>query len=221
MSSSPHSPRIIAIAGGSCSGKSTLAKYLSDSIGADRCRLVRQDDYYHDIRDMGGLASANFDIPDALDFNLLRDNLLALKSGNAIALPNYDFTTHQRRTPTEPQISLPYIVVEGILLLDQPALRDVFDYSVYMMCAPELRLSRRLARDIAERGRTREDVLRQFHGQVEPAHKRYVSPSQEHADYIIDQTDYISDMTGIIDHIMDDNGARKPIIAPRKSIGAD
>jgi len=157
MVSHPTIPKIIAIAGGSCSGKSTLAQYLCDSIGAGLCRL-------------------------------------------------------------EPQGALPYIVVEGIFLLDQPALRDVFDHSIYMMCAPELRLSRRLARDIAERGRTREDVLRQFHGQVEPAHKAYVSPSQVHADLVIDQTDYISDMTATIDRVMAEVGAVRPVVAPRKPL---
>ena len=184
MVSHPTIPKIIAIAGGSCSGKSTLAQYLCDSIGAGLCRLV----------------------------------LLDLKSGNAVPLPRYDFTTHQRLIPSEPQGALPYIVVEGIFLLDQPALRDVFDHSIYMMCAPELRLSRRLARDIAERGRTREDVLRQFHGQVEPAHKAYVSPSQVHADLVIDQTDYISDMTATIDRVMAEVGAVRPVVAPRKPL---
>jgi uridine kinase len=213
----PIDPKIIAIAGGSCSGKSTLARYLCDSLGAQNCRLVCQDDYYHDIRDRGGVPTVDFDVPEALDFTLLRDNLLALKAGEPVALPRYDFTTHERREATEPQPPRPFIVVEGILLLDQPELREVFDHSFYMMCAPELRLSRRLARDIAERGRTREDVLRQFHTQVEPAHRTYVSPSQAHADLVIDQTDYISDMTATIDRVLDQIGASRPTVAPRRT----
>lgn len=198
----PETPLILAIAGGSCSGKSTLAAYLRDYIGADNCRLVRQDDYYHDIRERGGSPMVNFDVPEALDFDLLRDNLLAFKRSESVALPSYDFTTHQRRTPTEPRTPRPVIIIEGILLLDQVDLREVFDHSVYMRCAPELRLSRRLERDTTERGRTREDVLRQFHGQVEPAHQAYVSPSQVHADLAIDQTEYISDMTRVVESIV-------------------
>ena len=188
LSPLPHSPRILAIAGGSCSGKSTLAAYLRDYIGAAHCRVVRQDDYYYDIRDRGGSPMANFDIPEALDFALLRGNLLSFKNNQATALPTYDFTTHQRRTPTEPRNPRPLIIVEGILLLGQSELRDIFDHSLYIKCDTELRLSRRLERDTTERGRSREDVLRQFNEQVEPAQKQHVSPSQIHADMVIDQT---------------------------------
>ena len=145
---------------------------------------------------------ANFDIPEALDFSLLRENLLSFKQNNVVALPTYDFTTHQRRTPTEPRNPRPLIIVEGILLLGQPELRDIFDYSVYISCATELRLSRRLERDTTERGRTRADVLRQFHEQVEPAHQTFVSTSQVHADLVIDQTQYISNITGVVETIV-------------------
>jgi len=203
LSPLPHSPRILAIAGGSCSGKSTLAAYLRDYIGAAHCRVVRQDDYYYDIRDRGGSPMANFDIPEALDFALLRGNLLSFKNNQATALPTYDFTTHQRRTPTEPRNPRPLIIVEGILLLGQPELRDIFDHSLYIKCDTELRLSRRLERDTTERGRSREDVLRQFHEQVEPAQKQHVSPSQIHADMVIDQAEYVSNMTGVVEAIID------------------
>ena len=202
LSPLPHSPRILAIAGGSCSGKSTLAAYLRDYIGAAHCRVVRQDDYYYDIRDRGGSPMANFDIPEALDFALLRGNLLSFKNNQATALPTYDFTTHQRRTPTEPRNPRPLIIVEGILLLGQPELRDIFDHSLYIKCDTELRLSRRLERDTTERGRSREDVLRQFNEQVEPAQKQHVSPSQIHADMVIDQAEYVSNMTGVVEAIV-------------------
>jgi len=197
LSPLPHTPRVLAIAGGSCSGKTTLAVYLRDYIGAAHCCVLRQDDYYYDIRERGGSPLVNFDIPEALDFGLLRENLLSLKNGEATALPSYDFTTHQRRIPTEPRAPKSLIIVEGILLLGQPALRDIFDHSVYIDCGEDLRLARRLERDIAERGRTREDVLRQFHQQVEPAQKQYVSPSQIHADMVITQSDYVSNITGV------------------------
>ena len=145
---------------------------------------------------------ANFDIPEALDFALLRGNLLSFKNNQATALPTYDFTTHQRRTPTEPRNPRPLIIVEGILLLGQPELRDIFDHSLYIKCDTELRLSRRLERDTTERGRSREDVLRQFNEQVEPAQKQHVSPSQIHADMVIDQAEYVSNMTGVVEAIV-------------------
>jgi len=189
----PTRPRLLAIAGGSCSGKTTLAAKLADSLGAKICRVVRQDDYYHDIDARGDSPLVNFDIPDALDFDLLHDNLLAFKRGEAVALPSYDFITHQRQTSTEPLASRPVIIIEGILLLDIPPLREIFDHSVYMRCPEDLRLSRRLTRDTIERGRTKEDVLRQFQEQVAPAHQTYVSPSQNFADLIIDQADYVRD----------------------------
>jgi len=194
-----ESPPILAIAGGSCSGKSTLAAYIRDYVGADHCRLVRQDDYYRDIRERGGSPMVNFDIPEALDFDLLLDNLLALKRGEAVALPKYDFRTHQRGTPSEARNPRSLIIVEGILLLCQPELRDIFDHSVFIRCEPELRFSRRLERDTTERGRTRDDVLRQFRDQVEPAHQKFVDPSQIHADFIIDQTQYITNTSQIVE----------------------
>lgn len=197
LSPLPAAPRILALAGGSCSGKTTLAAYLRDYVGADVCRIIRQDDYYYDIRERGGSPLLNFDIPEALDFEHLCENLRAFKQNKAAALPSYDFTTHQRRPASEPRNPKPLIIVEGILLLTQPKLRDVFDHSIYIQCPVELRLSRRLERDTTERGRTREDVLRQFHEQVEPAHQTFVAPSQTHADLVIDQQAYVSDMTQV------------------------
>ena len=202
LSPLPLTPRILAIAGGSCSGKSTLAAYLRDYIGAAHCRVVRQDDYYHDIRERGGSPMVNFDIPEALDFDLLRENLMAFKQNKSAALPTYDFTTHQRRTPTEPRNPRPLIIIEGILLLGQPELRDIFDHILYIKCGAELRLSRRIERDTTERGRSREDVLRQFHEQVQPAHQTHVSPSQIHADMVIDQAEYVSNITGVVEAIV-------------------
>ncbi len=202
FSSPTHFPKILAIAGGSCSGKSTFAAYLRDYVGAENCRIIRQDDYYHDIRDRGGSPMVNFDVPEALDFELLHENLSTFKRGESTALPQYDFTTHQRRTPSEPRNPRGLIIVEGILLLTQPQLREIFDYTLYMRCDMELRLSRRLERDTTQRGRIREDVLCQFHEQVEPAHKRYVSPSQTHAGLIIDQTQYLSNITQVVESVM-------------------
>jgi len=195
-------PRLLAIAGGSCSGKTTLAAALRDHIGAELCRLVRQDDYYHDIRSRGGSPLVNFDIPDALDFELLKENLLAFQRGESVALPRYDFTTHQRQIPTEPLSPRPVIIIEGILLFDMPALRSIFDHMIYIKCSEDMRLARRLARDTQERGRQTDDILRQFREQVEPAHQTHVSPSQGFADLIIDQSDYMRDTKVVVGKIM-------------------
>jgi len=205
----PHSsnditPTILAIAGGSGSGKTTLASRVRDAIGAENCHIVRQDDYYHDIRKRGGSPLVNFDVPEALDFELLEANLLSFKNGIPVSLPTYDFTTHQRGTPGDLCQPRPVIIVEGILLLNQSELREIFDHSVFLRCAPGLRLSRRMERDTTERGRTPEDVHRQFHEQVEPAHKEFVSPSKHHADVVIEQLDYIRDTGRVVSMIIND-----------------
>jgi len=167
----PNNPYVLAIAGGSCSGKSTLAANLRDYIGPAYCLVVRQDDYYHDIRTRGGSPMVNFDIPEALDFQLLEANLAAFKQNKSAALPSYDFKTHQRQVSTEPRNPRPVIM-------------------------------RRLERDRTERGRSRDDVMRQFHEQVAPAHQTHVSPSQIHADLVIDQAEYVSNITGVIEPIL-------------------
>lgn len=194
---------IIAIAGGSCSGKTTLARHLQHRLGASEAMLIRQDDYYHDIRDRAeGDEIPNFDVPEALDFALLVENLRMLKAGEAVQLPNYDFTTHQRIRATEPLEAKPFSIVEGLLLLNEPEIRELANVSVYMRCPYETRFERRLARDVAERGRTEEFVHHQFAQDVEPAHQQYIQPSMVHADIVIEQDDYVSSIDGVIERIL-------------------
>ncbi len=188
---------LLALAGGSCSGKTTLAAYLQKTLGKENCLIVRQDNYYHDIRLRGGSPLVNFDVPEALDFDLLRENLKAFKNRRAVALPQYDFVTHKRVTPSKPRSPKPIIIVEGILLLNAPQLDDVFDYRIYIECDKTRRLSRRIDRDMRERGRIEPDILRQFQDQVEPAHQQYVSPSKEKAELIINQDNYLNDLDGV------------------------
>lgn len=165
---------------------------------------IKQDDYYFDIRERQKRDEIpNFDVPEAIDFEQLASDIAALKAGEAVALPNYDFTTHQRRLPTNPLPPRPFIVVEGMLLLNAPEIRPLIDHSLYMRCSYEERLSRRLARDVAERGRTKDFAHQQFHEDVEPAHQSYVAPSADHADYVIEQDEYINDLTGLIDRLLD------------------
>ena len=195
---------IIAIAGGSCSGKTTLARHLQHRLGAAEAMLIRQDDYYHDIRDRAeGDEMPNFDVPEALDFALLAENLHTLKAGEAVQLPNYDFTTHQRIRATEPLDAKAYTIVEGLLLLNDPVIREQADVSVYMRCPYETRFERRLARDVAERGRTEEFVHHQFAQDVEPAHIKYIQPSMEHADIVLEQADYVRSIDSVIERILE------------------
>lgn len=195
---------IIAIAGGSCSGKTTLARNLQHHLGAAEAMLIRQDDYYHDIRDrVEGDEMPNFDVPEALDFELLAENLKALQKGDAVQLPNYDFTTHQRIRATEPLDAKRFTIVEGLLLLDDAQVRELADVSIYMRCPYEKRFERRLARDVAERGRTKEFVHHQFAQDVEPAHLKYIQPSMEHADIVVEQADYVRSIDSVIDRIVE------------------
>jgi len=171
---------IVAVSGGSCSGKSSLAQAVATRFGEDACALMLQDDYYFTAD-----ASSNFDHPDAIDFLLLRDHLAAMKAGQAIDCPVYDFTTHTRTSRTRRIEPKPIILLDGILVLNDVGVRDVLDFAVFIECAVDLRLERRLRRDIAERGRTEESVIRQFNNQVEPMHARYVEPSKAFADLVL------------------------------------
>jgi len=207
---------IIAIAGGSCSGKTTLARHLQHRLGAANAMLIRQDDYYHDIRDRAkGDEMPNFDVPEALDFALLAENLDTLKNGEAVQLPNYDFTTHQRIRATEPLDAKTFTIVEGLLLLNDPIIREQADVSIYMRCPYETRFERRLARDVAERGRTEEFVHHQFAQDVEPAHQKYIQPSAAHADLLVEQADYVRSIDGVIERIIE---ALPDLDAPQMSL---
>ncbi|WP_317929009.1 uridine kinase [Halioxenophilus sp. WMMB6] len=173
---------IIAVAGGSCSGKTTMALNVCRALGAGNCAIVYQDSYYR------GLASiTNYDLPEAIDFQLMATHLNSLKQGEIIAMPTYDFTTHRR---TEKQVSLdpkPIILVDGILILHAPELANCFDFKVFVECSEEERRKRRLERDTRERGRTKEETLQQFNNQVAPLHNQLVEPSKQHADFICQQ----------------------------------
>lgn len=182
------SVRIIAVSGGSCSGKSRLADHTQKALGDDVCTIIRQDNFY---KDLGGAAPGgplpNFDHPNAFEWELLRDQLKVLKTGKVIDIPTYDFVTHRRTTVTERVEPKPIILIEGILILSQDILCSVFDQSFFVECSQKVRLERRMARDVIERGRTEESVNTQFAEQVAPMHEKFVIPSKENADMIITQ----------------------------------
>ena len=195
---------IIVISGGSCSGKTTLARLLQERLGHNRSMIICQDDYYLDIRErVTDDKIPNFDIPDALDFNLLLENLECLKENKSVVLPKYDFSVHQRIDSSSLTDPKDFIIVEGLLLLDNPGIRNFSDLSVYLSCSKDIRFERRLTRDVKERKRIKEFVIKQFSNDVEPAHVKYIKPSSVHADLIIDQNDFINSVDQVLETIMD------------------
>ena len=180
-------PIVIGIAGGSGSGKTTVAKEIMARVGADRIAFLSHDSYYRDFGDLSfsERVKINFDHPDSLETDLLIEHIRQLKAGNPIELPIYDFRTHSRTAKTirvEPQ---PVILVEGILIFAEPELRRMFDVKIFVDTDPDIRFIRRLQRDISERGRTVESVIAQYQNTVRPMHLEFVEPSKRYADVII------------------------------------
>lgn len=175
---------ILGIAGGSGSGKTTLARQLIDRVGSDRVVSLAHDSYYRDLNGADP-ADYNFDHPDALETTLLVQQLNSLRNGHGVDVPVYDFATHSRSDSTERAEPRRVIIVEGILLLVDEALRDQVDLRVFVDIDAEVRLARRMRRDMEERGRTQDDVLRQYEATVRPMHERFVESSKHHAHIII------------------------------------
>ena len=180
-------PCVLGVAGGTGSGKTTVARSILDSVGEDRIALIEQDSYYCDVdwRSETELLHHNFDHPSALDNELLVAHLAALKAGHPVEVPIYDFVRHRRTTRTRRVMPQPVIILEGILIFVEPNLRDLLDFKIYVDTDADLRLIRRLGRDMAERGRTVQDVLRQYLETVRPMHLEFVEPSKRWADIII------------------------------------
>jgi uridine kinase len=171
--------KVVAIAGGSGSGKTTFARRLVTALGAESVAILSQDSYYRDqsARFDGDGGSVNFDHPDALDFELLAEHLIALRRGEPVEVPVYDFASHTRSARTERLEPRPVLLVDGTLVLSQERLLPCFDCSVFLDVPEPVRFERRLRRDVQERGREPEGVRRQFDRQVAPMHDRFVQPS--------------------------------------------
>ncbi len=185
----PDGPAIkysaVGICGGSCSGKSTLARRILQKLGADQCVILPQDDYFFGLGDAPeGKGGKNFDHPNAVDFEKLTAHLAQLKAGRAIDRPLYDFPTHMPKSETEHMEARPIILVDGILIFQNEQLRKLFDLKIFVECDRNTRFTRRLQRDVNERGRTAESVIQVFADQVSPMHDRFVKPSASHADIV-------------------------------------
>lgn len=185
---------IVGIAGGSGSGKTYLARALSDHF-KDDCCIISQDSYYIDQSDKfdhdGG--AVNFDHPSAIDFNLLASHLEDLSACKEVQVPIYDFATHKRLKETILQRPKRIILVDGILIFSQKVCVDCFSMKIFVETSEELRFQRRLRRDVEERGRTPDGVRAQFFSQVKPMHDQFVEPSKVVADYVLKESDLFSD----------------------------
>lgn len=178
---------IIGIAGGTGSGKSTVAKALEKELGSGSVAIISQDSYYADRSHLPfeERARQNYDHPDAFENSLLLEHLSQLRQGRPINVPVYDFSQHLRTKEVCHLTPKPVIVVEGILIFAEPELREAFDIKIFVDTDADTRVLRRIIRDINERGRSLESVCNQYLTTVKPMHEAFVEPSKRYADIII------------------------------------
>ena len=183
---------VIGISGGTASGKSTIADNLSKNATPDATNVMRLDYYYVDHPELpfDKRKTLNYDCPDAFDVELIVQHLKALKSGQSIERPSYDFTNHRRQNETEHVEACPVIIVEGIMALTIPEIRELIDFKIFVDTPPDVRLLRRIYRDMNERGRTLDSIAYQYLNTVRPMHDLYVEPSKVHADIIVPEGGY-------------------------------
>jgi uridine kinase len=180
-------PLVIGIAGGTGSGKTTVANEILEQVGKEIVSYLPHDAYYKDLSDLppNQRTAINFDHPNSLDSDLMKNHIEQLIAGHGIELPIYDFTTHTRTDKSIFIPSNPVILVEGILIFSDPNLRALFNVKLYVDTDADIRLIRRIERDMSERGRTVESVLHQYQATVRPMHLEFVEPSKRYADVII------------------------------------
>lgn len=178
--------KIIAVAGGSASGKSSIVRHI-DEYFKDDLIVIGHDNYYkaHDDISFEDRAKLNYDYPGAFDNDLFYEHLLKLQNGQSIEMPTYDYTKHTRSDKTITINPTKIILIEGILVLENKKIRNITDTKVFIDADSDVRLQRRILRDTKERGRSLDSVLEQFIKQVKPMHEKYVEPTKKYADIII------------------------------------
>lgn len=182
-----NKPLVVALSGGSGAGKNFIADFLKDMFGAVNVQELSHDRYYRDQShlSLAQRALLNFDHPDALESSLLLTHIKELQEGRSIEAPVYDFASHQRSSQTVQIVPARLVLVDGILLFADPVLSDAFDVRVFVDTPADLRLLRRIERDVKERGRSLASVLDQYQATVRPMHEHFVEPSKAHADLVI------------------------------------
>ena len=178
---------LIGIAGASGSGKTLVANSIIESLETKKAMIIQEDSYYKDLSDMPyeERVGRNFDHPDAFDHDLLAEHLLQLLNGEAVSHPIYDYKLHTRSKEKKTVGPVDLIILEGILILNNARLRELMDYRVFIDTALDICFVRRLKRDIAERGRTVDSVIRQYTKTVRPMYLQFIEPSKQYADILI------------------------------------
>ncbi len=178
---------VIGIAGGSGSGKTTLCERIMSRLGDAQVMLFQHDAYYHDLERMPvpDPSCINYDHPDSLETSLCAAHLRELRSGASIQQPVYDFSTHRRLNDLRTIAPRPVILLEGILVLAEPTLRELMDLRVFVDADADVRILRRVVRDVSERGRTIDSVREQYYGTVRPMYDQFVAPSRQYADIVV------------------------------------
>lgn len=192
MASVAPTPLVIGIAGGSGSGKTTVSQAILQRAGLKNAVYIQHDSYYKDLSDLqpAQRATTNFDHPNSLETELMVEHVRQLKAGHPVEVPTYDFTTHTRRQETIRLEPRPVVIVEGILLFTEPKMRELCDLKLFVDTDADIRFIRRLERDIAERGRSLESVIKQYQATVRPMHLEFVEPSKRYADLIVPEGGY-------------------------------
>ena len=177
---------LIGIAGGTGSGKTTLTRHLKEHFGQE-VTVISHDNYYkrQDGKTYAARAQVNYDHPSAFDTDLLIEHLRQLKAGHSIQCPVYSYSDHNRTDRTVEIFPTKVIIVEGILIFQNPTLRDMFDIKIFVETDADVRILRRALRDVEERGRTLQSVVTQYLTTVKPMHEQYVEPSRQHADIVV------------------------------------
>lgn len=206
-------PMVIAICGGTGSGKTTVAKEILKELPESSVSIIHQDAYYkkQDNKSYNERVKTNYDHPFAFDTELLLEHINDLLLGNDIDMPRYDFSNHNRSGETTKILSREIIILEGILILEDKRLRNLMDIKIFVDTDTDVRIIRRITRDINERGRSLESVIEQYLSTVKPAHEQFIEPSKKYADIIIPEGGYntvaIDIMVGKINTILDENKA--------------
>lgn len=192
--------RVIAIAGGTGSGKSFLAKRLKNIYPQDQALILSQDSYYKDLSNLSykNRSNQNFDHPDSIDSLLIEDHLKKLLSGETIYRPKYDFVTHLRKKNIQIVKPCPIIIIEGILMLHYTRLHDFYSLKIFIETPEAIRIKRRIKRDTHSRGRTPESIKKQYYSLVKPMHDKFVQPSKSFSDIILKGTDLIEKLVNQI-----------------------